>query len=128
MKAAIGYAATVVRSMWRHAGGRFPLAVLGLWAAVSVASPRPEVLCTETRYPASEKMETASNRGAEDWVFPARGLTIISSFLSIANSALLQVQEKSVESRGNRDPVPAEGVYHAPAAIAILRGGVYHRI
>ena len=38
MKAAIGYAATVVRSMWRHAGGRFPLAVLGLWAAISVVS------------------------------------------------------------------------------------------
>ena len=38
MKAAIGYAATVVRSMWRHAGGRFPLVVLGLWAAISVVS------------------------------------------------------------------------------------------
>ena len=38
MKAAIGYAATVLRSMWRHAGGRFPLVVLGLWAAISVVS------------------------------------------------------------------------------------------
>ena len=47
MKAAIGYAATVVRSMWRHAGGRFPLAVLGLGAAVAVAegvwAPQPPV-------------------------------------------------------------------------------------
>ena len=40
-----GYAAVVLRSMWRRASGRFPLMVIGLWALVSVVSlfwtPRP---------------------------------------------------------------------------------------
>ena len=40
-----GYAAVVLRSMWRRASGRFPLMVIGLWVLVSVVSlfwtPRP---------------------------------------------------------------------------------------
>lgn len=45
MNDASGYAAVVLRSMWRRASGRFPLLVIGLWVLVSVVSlfwtPRP---------------------------------------------------------------------------------------
>ena len=45
MNDASGYAAVVLRSMWRRASGRFPLMVIGLWVLVSVVSlfwtPRP---------------------------------------------------------------------------------------
>ena len=64
MKAAIGYAATVVRSMWRHAGGRFPLAVLGLWAAVWVAS----VFWTPQPLMRPDGYHTWQSPSAEHWL------------------------------------------------------------
>ena len=64
MKAAIGYAATVVRSMWRHAGGRFPLVVLGLWAVVSLVS----VFWTPQPLMRTDGYHTWQSPSAEHWL------------------------------------------------------------
>ena len=46
-----------------------------------------DISITRTRYPARPKVATASNRGAEDLVLPARGLTMNNRVLSM-NSLL----------------------------------------
>ena len=93
-----GYAAVVLRSMWRRASGRFPLMVIGLWVLVSVVSlfwtPRP-LMQTDGYHtwqaPSAEHWLGTDGTGADvfSWLMAGSRTNLIIVILTVLVAAAL---------------------------------------
>ncbi|WP_278814014.1 ABC transporter permease [Bifidobacterium pullorum] len=98
MNDANGYAAVVLRSMWRRASGRFPLMVIGLWVLVSVVSlfwtPRP-LMQTDGYHtwqaPSAEHWLGTDGTGADvfSWLMAGSRTNLIIVILTVLVAAAL---------------------------------------
>ena len=98
MNDASGYAAVVLRSMWRRASGRFPLLVIGLWVLVSVVSlfwtPRP-LMQTDGYHtwqsPSAEHWLGTDGTGADvfSWLMAGSRTNLIIVILTVLVAAAL---------------------------------------
>ena len=98
MNDANGYAAVVLRSMWRRASGRFPLMVIGLWVLVSVGSlfwtPRP-LMQTDGYHtwqaPSAEHWLGTDGTGADvfSWLMAGSRTNLIIVILTVLVAAAL---------------------------------------
>lgn len=98
MNDASGYAAVVLRSMWRRASGRFPLMVIGLWVLVSVVSlfwtPRP-LMQTDGYHtwqaPSAEHWLGTDGTGADvfSWLMAGSRTNLIIVILTVLVAAAL---------------------------------------
>ena len=98
MNDANGYAAVVLRSMWRRASGRFPLMAIGLWVLVSVVSlfwtPRP-LMQTDGYHtwqaPSAEHWLGTDGTGADvfSWLMAGSRTNLIIVILTVLVAAAL---------------------------------------
>ena len=98
MNDASGYAAVVLRSMWRRTSGRFPLMVIGLWVLVSVVSlfwtPRP-LMQTDGYHtwqaPSAEHWLGTDGTGADvfSWLMAGSRTNLIIVILTVLVAAAL---------------------------------------